>query len=101
MLNEKLVEHIIKYIKDQPSSVKFDTYRDQTTVHVTGNVGGEDRGIFRENKFHAEFRYDKSGKITDMNGIEFSFDPTPLMDAITEAISRNFVLKRKKTKLGV
>jgi len=101
MLSKELVEHIIKYIKEQPSSVKFDTYRDQTTVHITGNIGGEDRGIFRENKFQAEFSYDKSGKITDMNGIAFTFDSTPLMDAITEAISRNFILKRKKTKLGV
>lgn len=99
MLNEKLIKHLIQYLKDKPDSVRFDVYRDQTVVHIHGNVG--ERGMFSNNNFHVEFTYDKSGKITEMNGISFTFDPTPMMDAITEAMSRNFILKRKKTKLGV
>jgi len=99
MLSEKLVEHLIQYLKDKPDCLRFDTFREQTVVHIHGNLG--ERSMFHNNNFHVEFTYDKSGKIVDMNGITFSFDPTPLMDAITEAMSRNFVLKRKKTKLGV
>ncbi len=99
MLSEKLIAHIIQYLKDHPNSVRFDTYREQLVVHVHGNLG--ERSMFNNNNFHSEFIYDKDGKIISMNGISFTFDTTPLSDAITEAISRNFVLKRKKTKLGV
>jgi len=63
-------------------------------VHVHGNLG--ERSMFHDNNFHVEFTYDKSGKITEMNGIAFTFDSQPLMDAITDAVSRNFILKRKK-----
>ena len=99
MLSEKLIQHIIQYLKDHPSSVRFDTFREQAVVHVHGNLG--ERSMFHTNNFHSEFTYDKDGKITAMNGVTFTFDSQPLADAITDAIARNFILKRKKVKLGV
>ena len=99
MFDEELMKHLIAYLEDYPEDIKLDDYREDTRVLISGRMGNADTWGSR-NDFTVALNYDKAGNLKNINGIEFTFDTSPLRDAIKKAITRNFKLKRKMTKLG-
>ena len=98
MLDEEIANHLIAYIKEQPSSVRFEDYREDSRVVISGNLSDRSWTSSRHD-FSLTLHYDKKGDIVDLNGIEVKFDTTPLINAIKDAIKSNFKLKRKINKV--
>lgn len=100
MFTKELMQHIIDYVADYPEDIRLDDYREETRVMVSGRMGSDNnRWGGNRNDFNLCFNYDKKGDLKDVNGMDFTFDTTPLKDAFTKAITRNFKLKKKMTNL--
>lgn len=95
MFNKDVIDHIILYIKENPSSIAFDSYRDINSVIITGSTP---RGNYGDREFRLSLAFDTQGVVTNING-EIIAPNVALQSAIEDAIVLNFKTKRKLTSL--
>ena len=100
ILDKDVADHLVSYIKQNPTCIRMDDFRDETRVVINGNldVKGNSWNNSRHD-FSVSIFYDKKGKIIDINGVVSDFDTTNLVEAIKQAIKQNFKVKSKITKL--